>query len=157
MHRSLAGLALALTVAGAAAPSQAADLVAAPGRCRATINDRVVSTGRHCSQLVLREDTANGRLTLVFDFQDGFHLELAGPALSIGNGGYRLTPDQMTYANPGQTNPQTLTASPAAPLFRGRCSIVRDPSGAVLLSMDCRVGTPIGRIDAEYRPLKVKK
>ena len=25
-----------------------------------------MSTGRHCSQLVLREDIANGRLTLVF-------------------------------------------------------------------------------------------
>jgi hypothetical protein len=157
MRFILAGATLLTTLAiGGPVPAQD-DEILGIGRCAVSINDRVVAQRRECPKVVVRHDRANGRLTLDFDFADGFDLQISGPAVAAGPGAYSLMPDQLTYANPGQTNPVTHADEPGQTRFRGRCDVRWEETGRTLTKISCDLSTPIGRMGVGYGPFRPPK
>ena len=148
MRIALAASALCL-LAFTGPPVAAADQILVAKTCGMTITSRVVAGGRRCTQLLLRRDVAGGRMDIAFDFPDGFKLDISGPALSLSPQATVVTPDRITWANAGQTTPQVDANTPGAAVIKGRCVIKAHRDSTEIGTINCRLGSPLGRIDVE--------
>ncbi|MCE3288160.1 MAG: hypothetical protein K0R83_172 [Caulobacter sp.] len=129
------------------APALAADQVVTARKCGVRISNRLGGGNRNCQEVLIRRDVANARAALIFDFDDGFHLELDGLSLSLTPYAFSISPDRVVWANPGQNGQQVETNAGAdKPVVRGHCVIKNHRRSDVVAVVNCDVSAPVGRI-----------
>jgi hypothetical protein len=139
-------------LAAAQAQPASADLTIKAMKCSVGMRGGGAEGSRPCTSITLSEDIANGRLTIRFAFEDGFRLEIAGPSLAVGGRDRSVTPDSITWANPGQTNPQVDANTPASRAVRGRCVVSKFKGTEQIGSVGCELAAAsIGRLGVAFR------
>lgn len=141
-----AAIAAGLLAIAAPAPATAADQVVAAKKCGVRISNRLGGGNRHCTEVRIRRDVPNARAALVFDFGDGFHLELDGRSLILTPYAFNISPDRVVWANPGQTGEQVEANTADKPVVTGQCVIKNHRRTEVIAIIDCDVSAPVGRI-----------
>lgn len=120
--------------------------------CNVGIANRNAEGSRPCSAVVLRREVETGRMTLVFKFPDGFQLEVAGGYVAMGERQTTLTPDQITWGNPGQTVLHVDANTPTQRVVRGRCVVANFRGYDQIGAISCKLGGPIGRVGVYFKP-----
>lgn len=147
-HLSIAAAAIGAGLIAIAPPatSLAADQVVTARKCGVRISSRLGGGNRPCRKVLIRRDIASARASLVFDFDDGFHLELDGPSLVLTPYAFNISPDRVVWANPGQNGRQVETNTADTPSIKGQCVVKNHRRTDVIVIINCDVSAPVGRI-----------